>query len=319
MTMATLLRQRLIIDCDPGQDDAINILVAFSLPERFDLIGITTVAGNVPVALTQRNARMICDLAGRSETAVYAGCDKPLQVEPLSAGHVHGETGIDGLDVWDPHTPLQSEHAVDFLVSQLAAAHATPVTIVATGPLTNLALALRRAPSIAASIEQVVMMGGAFREGGNITPSAEFNMRADPHAAKIVLSSGLRIVMIGLDVTHRMLVDPLRLKSIASAPGPVSEAAHDMLACSGRFDREKYGSDGGPLHDPCTMLYLTDPDLFLLRSCNVEVETDSALTLGHTAVDFWNVSGRPRNVEWAYAIDADRAFERLQTALASYQ
>lgn len=308
---------RIIIDCDPGQDDAINLFLAFASPDEVELLGITTVAGNAPVALTQRNARLICELAGRPDVPVHAGCAAPLSVAPLTAEHVHGATGIDGLAVHEPAMPLRPEHSVDFLVTSLLGADA-PLTLVATGPLTNLAVALTREPAIISKIERIVLMGGAMREGGNITPSAEFNMRADPHAADIVLRSGVPIVMLGLDVTHELLVTRARLARMKTIGNPVAIAAHDMLAFSERYDLAKYGKDGAPLHDPCTMAYLLKPELFRTRPCSVAVETGSPLTLGHTAVDFWGITAGRRSVEWAYEVDADDFFDLLFDRLARF-
>ncbi|WP_454887447.1 nucleoside hydrolase [Sphingomonas oryzagri] len=308
---------RVIIDCDPGQDDAINLFLAFASPEEIEVLGITTVAGNAPVALTQRNARLICELAGRGDVLVHAGCTAPLSVAPLTAEHVHGATGIDGLDIWEPAMLLQPVHAVDYLVDTLLGADQAP-TLVATGPLTNIAMALTREPGIVPRIERIVLMGGAMREGGNITPSAEFNMRADPHAADIVLRSGVPIVMLGLDVTHELLVTRARLARMKAIGNPVATAAHDMLAFSERYDLAKYGKDGAPLHDPCTMAWLLRPDLFCTRPCSVAVETGSPLTLGHTAVDFWGITQGRRSIQWAYDVDVEGFFDLLFERLARF-
>ncbi|EGD60574.1 Pyrimidine-specific ribonucleoside hydrolase [Novosphingobium nitrogenifigens DSM 19370] len=307
----------IIIDCDPGQDDAINLLLAFASPEAVRVLAVTTVAGNVPVELTQRNARLVCELAEREDVPVHAGCARPLMVSPLTAEHVHGDTGIDGLPVHEPAMPLQPLHAVDFLVETLLATD-EPITLVATGPLTNLALALARDPGIARGIERIVLMGGAMREAGNITPCAEFNMRADPHAADMVLRSGVPIVMLGLDVTHELLVTRTRLARMKAIGNPVARAAHDMLAFSERYDLAKYGKDGAPLHDPCTMAWLLRPDLFRTRACHVAIETGSPLTLGHSVVDFWNVEAGPRHVQWAHEVDAEGFFDLLFERLARF-
>lgn len=308
----------IIIDCDPGQDDAINLLLAMASPEDVNILGITAVAGNAPLSLTQRNARLICELAGRSDIPVHAGCSQPMQVSGIDAEHVHGKTGIDGLDVHEPQMPLAPSHAVDFIVEAAMGLKGGGLTIVATGPLTNVAMALLKQPDIKRRIARIVLMGGALREGGNITPSAEFNMRADPHAAQTVIGSGLPIVMIGLDVTHQMLVSEARLAQIGGIANPAAQAVHAMLSFSERFDLSKYGTDGAPLHDPCTMLYVLDPAAFSTKACNVVVETASPLSLGHTAVDFWGVTGAAANVEWAYDINSDRAFSLLVERLSRY-
>ena len=197
--------RKVIIDCDPGQDDAVALFLAMASPEELEILGITTVAGNVPLELTQRNARMMCDIAGRKELRVFAGCDRPMTLPPITAEYIHGDTGIDGVDVFDPETPLQEQHAVDFIVETLLAADESSVTLVPTGPMTNVATAIRREPAILGRVEQIVAMGGAMREGGNRSPSAEFNVLADPHAAEIVYNCGRPVTAMGLDVTHQVL------------------------------------------------------------------------------------------------------------------
>lgn len=310
--------KKIIIDCDPGQDDAINLLLAMSAPEQFDILGITTVAGNVPLELTQRNARMICDIAGRGDMRVYAGCRRPLVRDLLTAEKVHGSTGIDGIEITDPEQPLQQRHAVDFLGDTLSAAEPGSVTLVPTGPLTNVAMAIVKQPKIGAAIERIVLMGGAMREGGNHSPSAEFNMLVDPHAADVVLRSGLPIVMMGLDITHQVLATRARIARIAAIDNPAARATAGMLGFFTRHDSAKYGFDGAPLHDPCTVAWLMEPGLFEGRECNVAVETQSPLTMGHTAVDFWGVTGREPNVTWMHAVDADGFYELLTDRLARY-
>jgi purine nucleosidase len=308
----------IIIDCDPGQDDAIMLLMALASPEELKILGITAVAGNVPLALTERNARLICDLAQRSDVGVYAGCSHPMQRRLVTAEEVHGKTGIDGIEITEPRLPLGARHAVDFIIKSLSDADDDSITLLPIGPLTNIATALTKAPGIAAKIKEIVLMGGAMREGGNITPSAEFNIYVDPHAADIVFRCGRPIVAMGLDVTHQVLTTQARLGRIRALGNPVAEAAHNMLAYFDRHDVHKYGSDGAPLHDPCTTAYLLKPELFKARRCNLQVETESELTMGHTAVDFWNVSGQPKNVDWAYDVDADGFFDLLTERLGRY-
>lgn len=307
-----------IIDCDPGQDDAVALLLAFASPEDLDVLGITTVGGNVPLSLTQRNARMMCDLAGRRDARVFAGCDRPMRRPLMTAEAVHGNTGIDGIDVFEPETPLCDAHAVDFIVGTLTAATDGSVTLVATGPLTNVATAMHKDPRILPKIGQIVLMGGAMREGGNRTPSAEFNMLVDPDAADIVLRCGRPITQMGLDVTHQVLSTPERVGRIRALGNPVAGAVAGMLGFFERFDLHKYRSRGAPLHDPCTVAWLLRPDLFEGRECNVSVETESPLTLGHTAVDFWHVTDRPVNVNWIHDVDADGFYGLLVERLARY-
>ena len=220
----------IVIDCDPGQDDAVMLLLALASPEALDIRGVTAVAGNVPLALTARNARLICELAGRPEVEVYAGCPRPLVREPITAEAVHGATGIDGFDIHEPGRPLAAGHAVDFLVDTLMAAAEDSLTLVPTGPLTNVAMAMVKEPRVAPKIREIVLMGGAMREGGNTTPAAEFNVLVDPHAAHVVFRSGRPIVVMGLDVTHQALT-PRRHGSRRSAPWATRRARRWRRCC----------------------------------------------------------------------------------------
>ena len=307
-----------IIDCDPGQDDAINLLLALSAPDVFDVLGITTVAGNVPLELTERNARQMCDIAGRTDVPVFAGCDRPLERPLMTAEKVHGKTGIDGVDLVEPDTPLQDRHAVDFIADTLRQSEGASVTLVPTGPLTNIAAVFQREPALADNVGEIVLMGGAMREGGNHSPSAEFNMLVDPHAADIVFRCGRPITVMGLDVTHQVLATADRRDRIRQIDNEAGRATAGMLDFFNRHDTVKYGSLGAPLHDPCTIAWLLAPELFQTKSCNLAVETTSELTMGHTAVDFWHVTDRPHNVEWAYEVNADGFYELLTERLESY-
>ena len=308
----------IILDCDPGQDDAVAIFLAMASPDELDLLGITTVAGNVPLELTERNARMMCDIAGRTDTPVHAGHDRPLVRPPITAEYVHGETGINGVDVFEPTTPLQNEHAVDWIIERLFEDESRKVTLVPTGPLTNIAAALARSPEVKDRVEEIVLMGGAMREGGNRTPSAEFNIIVDPHAADQILSYGIPVTMMGLDVSHQVLSTRERIDRIASLKNPVADATVGMLDFFHLYDSEKYAWEGGPLHDPLTVAYLINPDLFKTKTCNVSIETESELTMGHTAVDFWNVTDKPKNVNWAWDVDADGFFALLTERLGRF-
>jgi purine nucleosidase len=310
--------RKIIVDCDPGQDDAVALFLALASPAELDLLAITTVAGNVPLDLTQRNARMMCDIAGKYDVPVYAGCADPMSRPLRTAEMIHGATGIDGIEVFEPQTPLQSGHAVDYIVSTLLAADDASITLVPTGPLTNIAMAMQREPKILPKVEQIVLMGGAMREGGNRTPSAEFNILVDPEAADIVLKCGRPITQMGLDVTHQVLSTVDRVERIKGLDNPVGLATAGMLSYFDRFDTEKYTSKGAPLHDPCTIAWLLQPDLFEGKDCNVSVETQSELTLGHTAVDFWHVTDRPVNVHWVYSVDAPGFYDLLVERLARF-
>jgi purine nucleosidase len=307
--------RKIIIDTDPGQDDALAILLALGSPE-LDVIGITAVAGNVPLELTQTNARKICELAGRPDIAVHAGAVRPLLRPLVTAEHVHGRTGLDGPDLPEPTMPLREQHGVDFIVETLRAAEPGTVTLCPLGPLTNIALALVRAPDIAGRIAEIVLMGGGYFEQGNVTPSAEFNVYVDPHAAEIVFSCGAPIVMMPLDVTHKALTTKSRIEAIRALGTPVGKAAAELLEFFERFDEEKYGTDGGPLHDPCVIAWLLKPELFTGRRVNVAVETASELTMGATVVDWWGITDRPKNALVMNGIDADGFFALLTERLA---
>jgi purine nucleosidase len=309
------MARKIIIDTDPGQDDAVAILLALASPE-LEVLGITCVAGNVPLALTARNARIVCELAGRTDVPVFAGCDRPLQRKLRTAEHVHGKTGLDGADLSEPSIPLQSAHAVDFLIDTLRAEAAGSVTLVPIGPLTNIGTALTRAPEIASRIARIVLMGGAYFEVGNITPAAEFNIFVDPEAAEIVFRSGVPITMVPLDVTHQALTTRPRVEAFRALPGRVGPAVAGWTDFFERFDKEKYGSQGAPLHDPCTIAWLLKPDLFSGRDINVEIETEGRLTLGMTVADYWRVTDRPANVTFLRDIDAEGFFALLTERLA---
>jgi purine nucleosidase len=307
--------RKIIIDTDPGQDDAVAILLALASPE-LEVLGITAVAGNVPLELTEKNARKICELAGRPEVKVYAGAVRPLVRALETAEHVHGKSGLDGPELPEPRMPLQRQHAVDFIVETLMSAAPGTVTLCPLGPLTNIALALIREPAIAPRIREIVLMGGGFFEGGNITPAAEFNICVDPHAADVVFRAGTPIVMMPLDVTHKALTSAERIAAFRALGTRVGTATAEMLDFFERFDVEKYGSEGGPLHDPCVIAYLLKPELFGGRECNVTIETVSELTMGMTVVDWWGVTDRPKNAMVIREINDGGFFALLTERLA---
>jgi purine nucleosidase len=307
---------KLIIDSDPGQDDAAAIMMALGSP-TIELLGITAVAGNVPLALTERNARIICEMAGRTDVKVFAGADKPLGARQVTAEHAHGKTGLDGPALFEPSFALQNGHAVDFIVETLMREASGTVTLCPIGPLTNIALALEKQPAIAERIERIVLMGGGYFAQGNITPSAEFNIYADPEAARAVFASGAPIVMMPLDVTHKVLTTHERVERIRAVDNPAARALVEMLTFYGRYNVKKYGSEGGPLHDPTTIAWLLRPDLFSGRDCNVEIETASELTRGATVVDWWGVTDRPKNAFVLNDVDADGFFDLLTERLAN--
>lgn len=307
--------RKIIIDTDPGQDDAVAILLALASPE-LDVLGLTAVAGNVPLALTEKNARKICELAGRPETRVFAGAVRPLTRPLVTAEHVHGRTGLDGPELPEPTMKLETQHAVDFIVETLMAEPEGTVTLCPLGPLTNIALAMIREPAIVPRIKEIVLMGGGYFEQGNVTPSAEFNIYVDPQAADVVYRSGAPIVMMPLDVTHKALTTKARIERFRTMGTRVGTAAAQLLDFFERFDEEKYGTDGGPLHDPCVIAYLLKPELFSGRQCNVQIETVSELTMGATVVDWWNITDGPRNALVMRDIDAEGFFALLTERIA---
>ncbi|WP_371059400.1 nucleoside hydrolase [Rhodosalinus sp. 5P4] len=308
--------RRIIIDTDPGQDDAVAILLALASPEEIEVLGITAVAGNVPLPLTARNARVVCELAGRRDIPVLAGCERPLGRALVTAEHVHGRTGLDGPVLPEPTMPLQDAHAVDFIVETLRAEAPGTVTLCPLGPLTNIATAFRQAPDIVDRVAGIVLMGGAYFEVGNITPAAEFNIYVDPEAADIVLRSGAPLTVMPLDVTHKALVTRPRNEAFRAIGTPVGRAVAEMTDFFERFDKAKYGSEGAPLHDPCVTAYLIRPELFSGRFVNVEVETVSELTMGMTVADWWGVTDRAPNATFMGGLDAPGFFALLTERLA---
>ena len=309
-----MLPRPIIIDCDPGQDDALAILLALGSADDLEVVGITAVAGNVPLPLTEKNARKICELAGRTDVPVHAGCARPILRPLVTAEYVHGKTGLDGADLPEPSAPLAPGHAVDFLIDTLMARPQGEVTLCPIGPLTNVALAIVKQPAIIPRIGEIVLMGGAMA-AGNTTPAAEFNIYVDPHAARVVFEAGVKLTMLGLDVTHQALVDQDRLDAIAALGTPVARAATGLLDFFNRFDRERYAIPGAPLHDPCVIAYLLAPELFSGRDCHVAIETASELTMGATLVDWWAMTGKPANATVIDRIDADGFFTLLTERL----
>ncbi len=308
--------RKIIIDTDPGQDDAVAILLALASPEEIEVLGITAVAGNVPLELTAKNARIVCELAGHTEVPVYAGCDRPLNRPLITAEHVHGKTGLDGPILLDPQMPLTDGHAVDFIIETLRAEAPGTVTLCPLGPLTNIATAFQKAPDIVDRVQEIVLMGGAYFEVGNITPAAEFNIHVDPEAADIVFKCGRPIVVMSLDVTHKALVTKPRNDAFRALGNKAGVAVAEMTDFFERFDKNKYGSEGAPLHDPCVTAYLIRPELFSGRDVNVEIETQSELTLGMTVADWWGVTDRTPNALFMGDLDADGFFTLLTERLA---
>jgi purine nucleosidase len=309
------MRQAIILDCDPGVDDAIAILLALKSPEKLHVLGITTVAGNVGIDNTTRNACLLRQVAQRKDVPVYRGVDRPLVRPAVLADDFHGPDGLGDYPVFTPDDGQESQSAIDFIVETLRTHEAGGVTLAVTGPLTNIATAMTQAPEIKARVKQIVLMGGARSEGGNITASSEYNIYADPDAAAIVLASGCPLVVLGLDATHQVRGTPERIARIYALANPVADLAADTLAFSNTLPGNMEGATDAPLHDPCVIAYLLAPHLFETRSASIRVETMSDLTRGHTAVefrpDYWGV---PHNAAWVTHIEADSVFDLLEAA-----
>ncbi|MBL8701690.1 MAG: nucleoside hydrolase [Alphaproteobacteria bacterium] len=305
----------LVIDTDPGVDDAIAILAALAAP-ALDLRALTVVSGNAALETGVANAGGLLAFAGR-DVPVHAGATRPL-LRSILRGKYHGPSGMGPLALPPANRAPDPEHAVAFLVRSLREAArpgARRLTICAIGPLTNLALAIAQDPAVVAGIDRIVLMGGGFRTGGNRTPAAEFNILADPHAAAIVLGSGAPIVMAPLDVTQRAMATPARVAKLRALGGRYAVAVADLLDFFDRRDPDRYGSMGGPLHDPCTILYLLQPELFTARSAHVEICHDAGPAFGQTLADWWNLTDREPNAEILVDVDADGFFDRLGALL----
>ena len=308
--------RKIIIDTDPGRDDAAAILMALASPE-LEVLGLVTVAGNVPLRCTERNARWLVELAGRPEIPVYLGCDRPRLRKPITSEHVHGPTGLGDFPLPEPRTPLAPGRGVDFIVDTVTSSPPGTITLCTLGPLTNVATALIEAPRIAEKIREIVMMAGAYGEVGNIWPCAEYNVYADPHAAAVVFRSGIPITTAPLDITHQALSSPERIARIAAIGNDGSRVIASLLSYRppGDYFAQWY-EIGAPLHDACPVAYLLKPDLFGGRKVNVMIETTSELTLGMTVVDWWYVTDRPPNAYFLREIDADGFYALLTERLA---
>jgi inosine-uridine nucleoside N-ribohydrolase len=299
----------ILVDCDPGHDDAIAILLALASPE-VELRGVTTVAGNQTLDKTTRNALKILELAGRTDIPVAAGADRPLTRTLRTAAHVHGESGLDGPDLPEPSARPVDVDAADLLAELIEPG----VVLVPTGPLTNVALLLQRHPDVRDRLDRIVWMGGAIAEG-NVTPAAEFNAFVDPEAAAAVVASGIDVTMIGLDVTHQALFTPVhaeRLRGTGAAGRVVAELADFFL----EFHRRLYRFEGAPIHDAVAVAHVIDPTLVETLRCNVAVETQSQHCDGRTVVDRWLVLDGPRNADVGIQLDSERFLELLVERIA---
>ncbi|MFZ5670997.1 MAG: nucleoside hydrolase [Pseudomonadota bacterium] len=309
-------RTSLILDCDPGVDDAFALFLAFASPESLELLGVTTTAGNVEARLTARNARLIRQLADREDVPVYAGAETPLVRPPIVASHFHGESGLGNLEVFEPARPAEPGHAAAFIAETVMSRPPGSVSMAVTGPMTNLALALELSPAIAGRLGTVVVMGGARREGGNITASAEYNIHADPHAAERVFASGCPVVTLGLDATHQVRASPERVRAVKALDTPAARTVARLLDFSVHVEKTLVGGDSPPLHDPCTIAWLLAPQLFTAVPVDLKVETASPLTMGHTAVEFRLPEGFVPTVRWVTEVDHEAVFALMLERLA---
>lgn len=306
---------KLIIDCDPGVDDAVALLLAFASHEALDILGITTVTGNSALALTARNARLIRRIANRPDVPVYTGAATPLERDPVEAGDFHGPSGLGPIAIVEPDAPLAEGHAAQFIADTIRREPPNTVTLAVTGPATNIALALRLAPEIGPRVKQIVVMGGARSAGGNITASAEYNVYADPHAFQEMLQAGCPIAIFGLDVTYQVLTLPERIDTLEAIDTPSAQAAAQIMRFCNNIEADRTRRDGAPLHDPCTIAYLLRPDLFTLRPAFVQVETHNGVAFGHTAVEF-RVTPEQANAQWATSADGAGVFALINQKLA---
>jgi inosine-uridine nucleoside N-ribohydrolase len=303
---------KIVIDCDPGHDDAMAILLALASPE-LELVGVTTVAGNQTLDKTTRNALVTLEVGGRVDIPVAAGAEAPLRRELRTAAHVHGETGLDGPELPIPRAEPVAEHAADFLARVIDRG----TVLVPTAPLTNIALLLERHPEIHERIDRIVWMGGSIAEG-NITPAAEFNAFVDPEAASLVFASGIPITMIGLDVTHKALFTRDHAERLRES-GRAGRFVAELSDFFQRFHETSYGFEGSPIHDAMAVAHVIDPTLVTTRRANVAVEAHSEFCDGRTVVDLRGVTGRPENAEVGVDIDAERFLELLVSRIASLQ
>ncbi|MFJ3486190.1 nucleoside hydrolase [Pseudomonas sp. NPDC090202] len=308
-------KRDLIIDTDPGADDVVALLLALASPQELNVMAITTVAGNVRVDKTSRNARLAREWAGREEVPVYAGAGKPLVRTPIYAENIHGKEGLPGVEVHEPAKPLASGNAVQYLVETLSKAAPHSITIAMLGPQTNLALALVQAPEITQGIKEVVVMGGAHFNGGNITPVAEFNIFADPDAARVVLASGVKLTYVPLDVTHKILTSDQRLKQIQGLNNHAGKLVSDILNEYVKADMVHYGLPGGPVHDASVIAWLLKPELFSGRPVNLVIDSREGPSFGQTVADWYDTLGQPKNVFWVENGDAQGFFDLLTQRL----
>lgn len=310
-----MARQKIIYDCDPGHDDAVALMLAANHPD-LELLGVTVVAGNQTLDNTCRNACHVLQWIGRSEIPVYAGCGRPMVREQITAGDIHGKTGLDG-PVFPPlHKTAEAQHAVQFLIRTLLESDGD-ITVVTSGPMTNLAMAMRLEPGITERIRRIVLMGGSYTNG-NVTPAAEFNIIADAEAAYICFTSGRPITMIGLDVTRKVLCYPETIQRMAKADTCASRLFVDLMKHFCKTQKEVFGWEGGPLHDPVTIAYLLEPQLITTKPMNVQIDLRSTQSYGRTNCDCFGYLGLPATADIAVDIDVEGFWDLVEAGLRRY-
>lgn len=309
------MTEKIILDCDPGHDDAIAMMLALASSE-LEVLGVTVVYGNVSLERTLRNACVVREVVGR-DVAIYAGVDRPLVRERVSAEAVHGASGLEGPHLPTPSRGPEAKHAVNFIIEQVLA-HPGEITLVPTGSLTNVALAMRLEPKIVPAIKRIVLMGGSL-DTGNWSPAAEFNILCDPHAARIVFEAGVPLVMFGLNLTHQTPAVPSRIARFRALNTQVGEFTAQLLEFFRQHHVERYGWDGAPIHDACAIAYLLKPELFTMQSLNVEIETNEGLNFGRTVGDVWRVTGKAPNCQAGIRIDVDGFYDLLVERLGRYR
>ncbi|WP_156290636.1 nucleoside hydrolase [Oceanobacillus salinisoli] len=307
---------KVILDCDPGHDDAIAIILAASKVSNLKIEAITTVAGNVEVEKNTLNALKVCDIIGLDDVPVAQGSERPLVKEPEIAEEIHGETGLDGpLLPKVPSRKAMETHAVDLIIEKVLESD-NDITLVPTGPLTNIAMAMIKEPKIIPKIKEIVLMGGGTF--GNWSPAAEFNIYVDAEAAKVVFESGVPIKMFGLDVTHQAIATDDIVNDLSKIDNPIAEFVVELLKFFSQTYKEFFGFEGGPIHDACTVAYLIDPTIFELQHVHVDVETKGEFTYGMTSVDTLGVTKKEPNTHFAYKLDSEKFWNLLTRALESY-
>lgn len=306
--------KNIILDCDPGHDDAINIIIAAAKSDSFNVLGLTTVGGNVEVEKNTKNALKVLELLN-SNIPVYKGQSRPLVRQIEIATEIHGDSGMDGPVLSDPKTKEEEQHAVDFIIESVKNSK-DKVTLVPTGPLTNIAMALIKDPTIADNIEEIVLMGGGTF--GNWTPAAEFNIFVDAEAAEVVFTSGVPLAVFGLDVTHQVIATDDIVKRVGEIDNEIAQFVKELLIFFGQTYKDFFGFNGGPIHDACTCMYLLNKDMFEMRDVNVTIETKGENTYGMTVVDMLKTTGKKENAKFATGVNQELFWDIFTDILKSF-